>query len=117
MNPYINDNNILVIPFNCDPLYQWWKPGGMSTEKLREAIRNGDIGQDDRTGKSKTVTFMRDSQDDNAVDWEDDTDAGSDTQSDSNIPFPGAYGKRKKIVDNRGTEKSAVVAGDNLQLF
>lgn len=28
--PYINDQDELIIPFESDPRYHWWKPGGQS---------------------------------------------------------------------------------------
>ena len=34
--PHLNGRDELVIPFNSDPKYHWWQPGGQS---IRETLR------------------------------------------------------------------------------
>jgi len=36
--PYFNSQGDLMIPFNCDPKYQWWV-GGQSVRETKEEIR------------------------------------------------------------------------------
>ena len=32
--PYVNDRGELIIPFDCDPRYHWWKPGGQNIAQI-----------------------------------------------------------------------------------
>ena len=36
--PYFNSQGDLMIPFDCDPKYQWWV-GGQSVRETKEEIR------------------------------------------------------------------------------
>jgi hypothetical protein len=36
--PYITPNGDLVIPFDSDPKYHWWKPGGQSVACTRAEV-------------------------------------------------------------------------------
>ena len=38
--PFLDGNNDLVIPFNCDPKYQWWVDGQSIRETKEEIRRN-----------------------------------------------------------------------------
>lgn len=37
--PYFKPDGTLVIPFDSDPKYHWWKQGGQKLQKTIEAVR------------------------------------------------------------------------------
>jgi hypothetical protein len=37
--PYFTADGTLVIPFNSDQKYHYWKPGGQKLDKTREELR------------------------------------------------------------------------------
>ena len=37
--PYLNQLGDLVIPFESDPRYHWWKPGGLRTWEIQEELK------------------------------------------------------------------------------
>ncbi len=37
--PYLASNGDLVIPFDCDQKYHWWKPGSMKIKEIREELQ------------------------------------------------------------------------------
>ena len=36
--PYLTPGGTLVIPFDSDPKYHWWKPGGQSVKQTRADV-------------------------------------------------------------------------------
>ncbi len=37
--PYLNEQKSLVIPFDCNQKYHWWKPGSMKIQDIREELQ------------------------------------------------------------------------------
>ena len=38
-NPYITQTGDLVIPFDSDPKYHWWKPGSLRSWEIRDELK------------------------------------------------------------------------------
>lgn len=54
--PYINAQGELIIPFDCDPRYHFWKPGGQSiAETLTELNVPSEVWRRYVVGYTETV--------------------------------------------------------------
>ncbi|MCH7499428.1 MAG: hypothetical protein IH886_05380 [Nitrospinae bacterium] len=37
--PYLTKSDDLVIQFDSDPIYHWWRPGGLKPSEVREQLK------------------------------------------------------------------------------